>query len=324
MGGSGAFAAGGIAFAALGGTCLCTAVLEQGKGRVQSVSSLGLEKRAAVLAFIVLLVRPFRPLAQRALGIPVVREGVDQAKMMLRPSWSQAARLDDRTLVSLGLGAAIGVALLSLLLAHSLTFAMAAACLLVLVLWGFLRHKSEGVSQAIREEVPDALRLLADSFRSGHSLRQTMEQAATDLTGPIRSLFQSVVKRLRIGEGTAEALAPLGSVKDVPELAFVAIALDVQHQSGGSVAPVLESAREAVKGELELARSLRVQTAQARLSASIVTVMPFILVAFFSLASPGFLDPFFESPLGVTLLGVALVMQLAGVLSVRRICRADQ
>ena len=97
MGGSGAFAAGGIAFAALGGTCLCTAVLEQGKGRVQSVSSLGLEKRAAVLAFIVLLVRPFRPLAQRALGIPVVREGVDQAKMMLRPSWSQAARLDDRT-----------------------------------------------------------------------------------------------------------------------------------------------------------------------------------------------------------------------------------
>ncbi len=324
MGGGGAFAAGSIAFAALGGTCLGMAALKRGKGRVLSVSSLELEKRSAALACAIFLVRPLNPLAQRALESGAVREGAAQAKLVLRGSWPEAARLDSCTLVSLGLGAAMGAAFLSLLLTRSLTFAVAMACLLVLGLWGLIRHKAEGVSRTIREEVPDALRLLADSFRSGHSLQQTMDQASTDLSGPIRPLFQSVAKRLRMGEGAAEALAPLGSIKDVPELAFVAIALDVQHQCGGSIAPVLESAREAVKGELELARSLRVQTAQARLSASIVTVMPFILVAFFSLASPGFLDPFFESPLGVLLLGAALVMQLAGVLAVRRICRADQ
>ncbi len=324
MGGSGAFATGGIAFAALGGACLCTAALKRGKERVQGAYSLGLEKRSALFAFAIFLVQPFRPLVERMLRHGAVCEGVSQAKMVLRASWPEAARLDGATLVSLGLGVTTGVAFLSLVFTRSLTFAVAVACLLVLGLWGVLCHKAEGVSQAIREAVPDALRLLADSFRSGHSLQQTMEQAATDLTGPIQPLFQSVAKRLRIGEGAAEALTPLGSVKDVPELAFVAIALDVQHQSGGSIAPVLESAREAVRGELELARSLRVQTAQARLSASIVTVMPFILIAFFSLASPGFLDPFFESPLGVILLGIALVMQLVGVLSVRRICRADQ
>ena len=320
MGGSGAFATGGIAFAALGGACLCTAALKRGKERVQGAYSLGLEKRSALFAFAIFLVQPFRPLVERMLRHGAVCEGVSQAKMVLRASWPEAARLDGATLVSLGLGVTTGVAFLSLVFTRSLTIAVA----VVLGLWGVLRHKAEGVSQAIREAVPDALRLLADSFRSGHSLQQTMEQAATDLTGPIQPLFQSVAKRLRIGEGAAEALTPLGSVKDVPELAFVAIALDVQHQSGGSIAPVLESAREAVRGELELARSLRVQTAQARLSASIVTVMPFILIAFFSLASPGFLDPFFESPLGVILLGIALVMQLVGVLSVRRICRADQ
>ena len=82
--------------------------------------------------------------------------------------------------------------------------------------------------------------------------------------------------------------------------------------------PVLEAARESVEGEIELARSLKVQTAQAKLSARIVTVMPFVLIALFSFMSPGFLDPFFASVPGMVLLALALVMQVGGVMLVRR------
>lgn len=87
--------------------------------------------------------------------------------------------------------------------------------------------------------------------------------------------------------------------------------------------PVLEAARETVEGELALKRSLRVQTAQARLSARIVTIMPFALVAVFSLVSKGFLDPFFESPLGVALLCMAVLMQVSGVAAVRRMLSVE-
>ena len=109
----------------------------------------------------------------------------------------------------------------------------------------------------------------------------------------------------------------------VPELAFVAVALDVQHQTGGSISQVLDAARDTVESELELERSLHVQTAQARLSARIVSVMPFVLVALFSLVSEGFLEPFFNSAAGVALLLVVLSMQAAGVLAVRRMLRVE-
>ena len=95
-------------------------------------------------------------------------------------------------------------------------------------------------------------------------------------------------RRLQMGASPDEALAVMRASDQVPELSFVAVALDVQHQSGGSIAPVLETARESVVSELDLMRSMRVQTAQAKLSASIVTVMPFLLVALFSIVSPGF------------------------------------
>lgn len=86
---------------------------------------------------------------------------------------------------------------------------------------------------------------------------------------------------------------------------------------------VLEAARETVESQIELRRSLRVQTAQARLSARVVSIMPFVLVAILSLVSEGFLMPFFESFAGLVLLGVALGMQAAGVLVVRRMLAVD-
>ena len=109
----------------------------------------------------------------------------------------------------------------------------------------------------------------------------------------------------------------------MPELGFIAVALDVQHAGGGSIAPVLEAARESVEGELDLARSLRVQTAQAKLSARVVTAMPFLLVALFSLMSPGFLQPFFGSVAGLGLLALALTMQVAGVFAIRRMLKIE-
>ena len=86
---------------------------------------------------------------------------------------------------------------------------------------------------------------------------------------------------------------------------------------------VLDAARETVEGELELTRSLRVQTAQAKLSARIVSVMPIVLVALFSLVSKDFLGPFFSSFAGMALLCIAIAMQVAGIVSVRHMLKVE-
>lgn len=161
-------------------------------------------------------------------------------------------------------------------------------------------------------------------FRAGLSLMQTLKQTGEETGGALGARFERAARVLETGSSTEEALEGFRRQAGVPELAFVAVALDVQHQSGGSIAHVLDVARESLESELELRRSLRVQTAQARLSARIVTVMPFLLVALFSMLSEGFLDPFFESWAGLALLALALGMQAAGVLLVRRMLRVEE
>ena len=172
--------------------------------------------------------------------------------------------------------------------------------------------------ESVREAVPVALESMSACFGSGFTLLQTFTQVAQDVRGPLGKTFESSAHVLEMGGSAESALAVLREGSCASELAFVAVALDVQHQSGGAMRQVLDAASDSVKGELALRRSLRVQTAQAKLSARVVAVMPFILVAAFSLASPDFLTPFFSGPIGYGVLALAIVMQVAGIVLVRR------
>ena len=261
-----------------------------------------------------------RPLAARAMRLPGVGRAAGEGVALLEDAGMAATPL---ALVSLMLAAAAGAGALSALLTLSPLCGIAVACAGVVGAGVGVHARFEKHSAQMREQVPDALRCMGVCFRSGLSLPQVLQQTAHECKGALGRVLGVAARRLQMGASPDEALAVMRASDQVPELSFVAVALDVQHQSGGSIAPVLETARESVVSELDLMRSMRVQTAQAKLSASIVTVMPFLLVALFSIVSPGFLAPFFTSLAGMGILAVALAMQIAGVMSVRHMLRID-
>ncbi len=219
--------------------------------------------------------------------------------------------------------AALGVAAATFLLTGS-----APACVAVLACAGVCafqgaKAKEEARRDGLRESVPEALQSLAGCFQSGLTMPQAFERQAKELPGALGALFGEAATRIQLGAGVHGALDHLRRRADLPELSFVALALDIQHQTGGSMRAILESSSSALEEQLELKRSLRVQTAQARLSARVVTVLPFVLIALFSLVSVGFLDPFFASASGLALLAVALGLQVAGICCIRRMLAVD-
>lgn len=265
-------------------------------------------------------VRPALPIAARALRVRKVADVVAGASRMVE---GRGFASPPQALASVLLAAGLAIAVTLGLVSGSAVCAAASTLSAAAILAACVRSADEKRRVRTLEAVPDALRSMASCFRSGLSLQQTMEHIADEAPEPLRSAFSRASHRLQIGAGSTEALAELRRAAEIPELSFVAVALDVQHRTGGSLHQVLDAARDAVEGELELRRSLRVHTAQAKLSARVVTVLPFALVAVFSLVSSDFLAPFLSSATGVALLAAALGMQAAGVVCVRRMLAVE-
>lgn len=255
------------------------------------------------------------PLAEMLLRIARVRKLIGEGVLLLAERRYFAT---ERPLVTVVLAGCLFLALVAGLVMQSAAGAAAVVICAVAVAVVLVNSASDRRRDAMREAVPEVLRSLAACFGVGLTLSQTFSQVAAEIRGPLRAPFSHAAHVLDTGGTAQEALTQLKADAGVAELAFVAVALDVQHQAGGSLKQVLDAARDSVEGELALRRSLKVQTAQARLSARVVSVMPVVLIAVFSLLSSDFLAPFFASPAGYALLAVALGMQVAGVFLVRR------
>ena len=278
------------------------------QGEKLSVSNLALWRLRNGYAFLA-------PLAQVVLKWEKAGDVVDETVYLLECRGVTATSQSLMT-VAIAIVAALGC-LAGLLTASPIAAVAIPACVCALMVLAVGNARDKRMEMA-RDTVPAALESMASCFGSGFTLQQTFQQVAHDVDGPLSETFARASHVLEMGGGADRALRELRRGACSTELAFVAVALDVQHQSGGAMRQVLQATTETVKGELALRRSLRVQTAQAKLSARVVAVMPFILVSAFSLASPDFLMPFFQSVQGYALLALAVLMQVAGIMLVRR------
>ena len=265
--------------------------------------------------------RPLKGAAAKLLSLSAVKETAREVVILLA---KRNIRSDEQALTSLALASGSALFAFVTLVAQSIIAGFASAICLAICAISFGKNLKEKRKKALMESIPASLRSMSVCFKAGLSLMQTMRQTGQDVGGTLGTMFERAARRLETGSSASEALEDFRQNANVPEIAFVAVALNVQHQSGGSISHVLDVARESLENELELRRSLRVQTAQAQLSARIVTIMPFILIALFSIASDGFLSPFFESWEGMGLLAMALGMQAIGILLVRRMLHIEE
>ena len=256
------------------------------------------------------------PVARQLLRVAAVRRRCEAAaQALLVKNQVCSAAIACELLIALFLAGL----LFGLMAFGDLLAAIILASALIRIPLGRVTKLQRGWEEKFRGQIPDALRSLGVCLSAGLSMQQAFEQTARDTPEPLGSEFALVNFDIIAGRSLEESLRLLEQRTNTADLRFVIVALEIQHQTGGSMQEILESAANSILSSLDLRRALAVQTAQARLSAKIVTLMPLVLVLLLSLIMDGYLESFFSSPEGLFLLLTALTMQVFGVLIVRRI-----
>lgn len=168
-----------------------------------------------------------------------------------------------------------------------------------------------------------ALFLAASTLRAGGTLLQAVEAIAAQMPAPLGEEFRLALQSIQLGTPVPEALEQIQGRMGLHEFAGVAVVARVTSELGGNPAQALERVAQSLLDAEGYRRMLRAYTTEGRLSAGLVTALPFLVMATLHLLTPAYFAPLFGTTAGRVLLGVSLGAIACGWVLIRRITTAD-
>mgnify|MGYP000710497171 CR=1 FL=1 len=153
--------------------------------------------------------------------------------------------------------------------------------------------------------LPDTLQLLASTLRAGYSLMQGVEAVSQEVSEPVGRELRRVVTEARLGRPLEESLTGVADRMDSGDFSWAVMAIRIQREVGGNLAELLMTVAETMTERERLRRDVNALTAEGRISAIVLGLLPFGIGLFIAGANPGYLDPLFDRTVGQILLVVA-------------------
>jgi tight adherence protein B len=169
------------------------------------------------------------------------------------------------------------------------------------------------------DQLADNLQVIASAMRAGHSFDGGLAVAAEDAAEPIRGELRRVVSDIRLGVPVLEAMNGVGRRMDSREFEQIGVVVELQRESGGNTAELLDRTVETLRHRDELRRLTASLTGQGKMGGVIVTALPVASALVLSLLSPGYLKPMIDRPVGQVLMVMAGLMVCLGWLVIRKI-----
>jgi tight adherence protein B len=161
-------------------------------------------------------------------------------------------------------------------------------------------------------QLPDTLQLLAGGLRAGFSFQQGVEAVAQETNPPMKDELQRVVVESRLGRPLEESLEDCASRMSSADFAWAVMAVRIQREVGGNLAELLSTVQETMVERERLRRDVRALTAEGRMSAIVLGVMPPGLGVVFYLTNPTYMKVLFNHVGGQIAVGITAVIMLVG------------
>lgn len=195
---------------------------------------------------------------------------------------------------------------------------MAAVVAALLPLMQLLRARRQRLA-AIERQLPDALDLMARAMLAGHAFPGAVRMVGEEMPEPLAGEFAIVFAEVNYGIPVAEALTNLTRRVPSGDLRYFVLSVLIQRETGGNLGELLQSIANLIRGRLKLLGTVKVLSAEGRMSAIILTALPFVLATVIQLINPGFLSVLWTEPLGRSIVAAALLAMVAGVVWMRRV-----
>jgi len=187
--------------------------------------------------------------------------------------------------------------------------------------WVRLRMKRR--IEKINKQLPETIGLIASGVRAGFAFAQSVDVTAQRVGPPISVELNRMLVDINLGASTEDALQAMNQRIGSDDVDIVVTAILIQRNTGGNLAEVLETVTETMRDRERIAGEIKTLTSSQRLTGWVLSLWPAALGLIFFAINPGMMSLMWTTTAGLVLLGIWVVLNTMGILTIRRILDID-
>ena len=198
--------------------------------------------------------------------------------------------------------------------------AFAALALMPRLIYAWMRAKR---LRKFEEQLPDALMMLAGGLRAGVGLTSAIQQLVAEAQPPISQEFSLLLREQRLGVTLEQALTNLNRRVPTQTTILVVSAMRIATETGGGLAETLERTSQTIRSRLQMEGKIGALTAQGKLQAWVVGLLPMVLMAVLNKMEPEAMAMLWHTRIGWATLLVIAFFEFMGIYVIRKIIAID-
>jgi len=178
------------------------------------------------------------------------------------------------------------------------------------------------ISRQVRKfnsQLEEMITMVSNSLRAGFGLLQAFDLAAEQLQPPISTELHRLLRDIRVGATLEDALGAMSERVGSYDLDVIITAILIQRSVGSNLAEVLDKVAYTIRERVRLKGEINTLTSQKKLSGLVVGLMPPAIMLIIMAMSFEYMEPLFTTGTGRVLLAIAVGLDIAGIIAIRRI-----
>jgi tight adherence protein B len=177
----------------------------------------------------------------------------------------------------------------------------------------FLARQAKKRQLKFTKYFADAIDVMVRGIRSGLPVGECLNIIARESPDPVSTEFTLLIEGQRLGMTLKQALERAARRMPTADMKFFAVVLNLQQQTGGNLAETLAGLSSLLRGRKKMADKIRAMSSEARLTASIIGALPFLISLVIYAINPGYMLVLWTDPVGNLILCGGLIWMSIGV-----------
>jgi tight adherence protein B len=175
-----------------------------------------------------------------------------------------------------------------------------------------LRRARSRRQAKLASQLPDAIDVIVRSLRSGHPIPVAMSMVGREMADPIGTEFGMAVDEMTYGLNTEQALKNMSERTGAADLSLLVIAVSLQTSTGGNLSVILSNLAKVMRERFQLRRKVRSLSAEGRISAYGLTIIPILLFLWLNFRAPHYYGDVWNEPIFLPVMIGAAIWGLIG------------